>query len=115
MNNLFITLPACIMFIPLLAFAVILFFGKQLNAIADRIAIVAMGTAFVLSMYLFSQVSPFGAHLQARPIINSFSWINLNGVDIQMGFLIDQLSAVMCCVVTGLASIVLGVFDVLHA
>ncbi|MEI6232716.1 MAG: NADH-quinone oxidoreductase subunit L [Planctomycetota bacterium] len=107
MNNMFIYLPAGILLVPLLAFAVILFFGKQLNAIADRISIAAMGTAFLLSMCLFSHTSPMGAHLQAKPIINSFSWINLNGVDLQMGFLIDQLSAFMCCVVTGLATIVL--------
>ena len=106
-NDMFIYLPASILFIPLLAFAVILFFGKQLNAIADRIAIAAMGTAFLCALCLFSHAAPLGAHLQAKPIVNSFSWMILSGINFQMGFLVDQLSSFMCCVVTGLATIVL--------
>ena len=107
MDEMFIYLPAGILFVPLLAFAVILFFGKWLDKIADRIAIAAMGFSFLLSLCLFSHAAPEGAHLQAEPINKAFSWINLNGVDLQMGFMIDQLSSFFCCVVTGLATIVL--------
>ncbi len=80
MGNLFITLPAGILFIPLLAFAAILFFGKWLDKIADRIAIAAMGFAFLMALCLFSHAgsSDYGAHLQAHPIINSFSWLKIS-------------------------------------
>src|SRR5947207_1719633 len=100
-------LPAGILFTPLLAFAVILFFGKWLDRIADKIAIAAMGFAFLLSLCLFSHAAERGASIQAHPITSSFTWIEVAGVQLRMGFLVDNLSSFMCCVVTGLATLVL--------
>ncbi|HLX63312.1 MAG TPA: NADH-quinone oxidoreductase subunit L [Planctomycetota bacterium] len=107
MGDIYIQLPTLILFTPLLGFAVILFFGKWLDKIADRISIAAMGFAFLCSVCLFIHVAPQGASLQGHPITRTFSWINIGGVDLQMGYLIDQLSAFFCCVVTGLATLVL--------
>ena len=107
-DPIYILLPAGILLIPLLAFAVILFFGKYMDRFTDRIAIVAMALAFVLSVALFScNVKDNGAGAQAHPVISSFSWINIGGVDLTMGFLVDNLSSFMCVVVTGLATLVL--------
>ena len=55
-----------ILFVPLLAFAVILFFGKWLDKICDRISLAAMGFSFLLSVYLFLSVAPLGALLLYR-------------------------------------------------
>src|SRR5436190_4809621 len=100
-------IPAGILFTPLLAFAVILFFGKWLDKVADKIAIGAMGIAFVLSAFLFAQASKQGPELQAHPLISAFTWIEVGSVKLPMGFLVDNLSSYMCCVVTGLATLVL--------
>src|ERR1043165_5209953 len=107
MDLVSVQLPAGILFVPLLGFVVILFFGKWLDKIADKIAIAAMGFSFLLSLCLFSHAAPQGPGLQAIPAVSHFSWIIINGVDLQMGFLVDQLSAFFCCVVTGLATLVL--------
>lgn len=108
LEDIYTMLPAGILLIPLAAFAIILFFGKYLDKVADRISIAAMFIAFTLSIALFASIAQErGALAQSDPIIRSFSWINLGGVDLQMGFLVDNLSAFMCMVVTGLATLVL--------
>lgn len=107
MDLISLYLPAGILFTPLLAFAVILFFGKWLDAVADKIAIAAMGFAFLLSACLFAHAAEAGTGLQAHPITRSFTWIEVAGVQLRMGFLVDNLSSFMCCVVTGLATLVL--------
>ena len=101
-------LPAGILFVPLIAFAIILFFGKYLDRFADKIAIIAMLLSFVFSIALFAcNVKDHGAHSQSHPVISSVSWMSLAGVDLQMGFLVDNLSSFMSIIVTGLASLVL--------
>ena len=107
-THLCAALASGILFIPLLGFAVILFFGKYLDKKADKIATMAMFIAFCLSVTLFTlSVSIKGVRASSDPIVYSFSWITLGSVDLQMGFLIDSLSSFMCMVVTGLASLVL--------
>ena len=101
-------LPAGILLVPLAAFALILFFGKYLDRFADKIAIIAMLLSFVFSVLLFvCNVTDHGTRSQGHPFISSISWINLAGVDLQMGFLVDNLSSFMSMVVTGLATLVL--------
>ena len=107
-DPLYSAIPAAILLIPLLAFVIILFFGKYLDQKADKIATMAMLISFCLSIALFSfSVQDKGVHAAAEPTVVSFSWITLGTFDLQMGFLVDSLSAFMCMVVTGLASLVL--------
>src|SRR6185436_7936208 len=92
-------LPAGILFTPLVAFAIILFFGKYIDKYCDKIAIMAMSVALVFSVALFScNVRDNGIYSPAHPMITSVSWLNLAGVDLQMGFLVDNLSSFMCIV-----------------
>jgi NADH-quinone oxidoreductase subunit L len=107
-DPIFWMLPAAILAIPLLTFAVILFFGKHMDRYCDKLSIIAMAVSFALSVALFSaNVQLGGEHSPAHPIVNSVSWLNLAGVDLRMGFLVDNLSSFMCMVVTGLATLVL--------
>ncbi|HYG75456.1 MAG TPA: NADH-quinone oxidoreductase subunit L [Planctomycetota bacterium] len=101
-------LPAGIMLVPLAAFAIILFFGKYIDKYCDKIAIIAMSVGFVLSLALvIFNAQDRGLQSQQQPIITTISWMNLAGVNLQMGFLVDNLSAFMSMVVTGLATLVL--------
>jgi NADH-quinone oxidoreductase subunit L len=101
-------LPAGILLLPLLAFVIILFFGRYMERYNDKVAIIAMFLAFGLSVALFAlNSSENGVNSQAKPIVTSFSWMNLAGVDLQMGFLVDNLSAFMSIIVTGLGTLVL--------
>ena len=107
-DPIYVMLPAGILLIPLVGFAIILFFGKYIDKYCDKISIIAMSIAMVLSVALFTYtVKDGGPHTQATPHITSFSWINIGGIDLQMGFLVDNLSSFMCLVVTGLATLVL--------
>ncbi|MCY3021680.1 MAG: proton-conducting transporter membrane subunit, partial [Planctomycetota bacterium] len=110
-------LPAGILFLPLLAFVIILFFGRYLERPAtqpgrlryvDAIAIIAMVLALALSVALFAcVVRDKGAQAQADPFVTSVSWIDIAGISLTLGFLVDNLSAFMCIVVTGLGTLVL--------
>ena len=178
-EQMYTLLASGILFIPLLGFAIILFFGKYIDALCDKISVIAMALALLCSVSLFAlhlgdssrpavtiaieleskiqrEKNPAvkaqlqaelgalrGAQNRARelrakaeastdstekqnliadaktlekssparsaahPIILSFSWMKLAGVDLQMGILIDTLSTFMCIVVTGLATLVL--------
>jgi NADH-quinone oxidoreductase subunit L len=108
MDNFYLLVPAGILLTPLLAFAIILFWGKWLDKLADKLAIIAMLVSFVLSTALFACcIADRGVTAPSNPIVTSFSWIKLGGIDLQMGFLVDNLSSFMCMVVTGLATLVL--------
>src|ERR1051325_9924860 len=108
MDNFYLIVPAGILLTPLLAFAIILFFGRWLDKLADKLAIMAMLVSFVLSAALFACcINDRGVTAPSNPIVTSFSWIKLGGIDLQMGFLVDNLSSFMCMIVTGLATLVL--------
>src|ERR1700755_896772 len=100
-------LPAGILLVPLVTFAIILFFGKYIDRFCDKIAIMGMVIAFFLSVTLLALVRHEHPDAAVHPVIKSMSWLNLAGIDLQMGFLVDNLSAFMSVVVTGLASLVL--------
>jgi NADH-quinone oxidoreductase subunit L len=100
-------LPTGILLVPLVAFAIVLFFGKYIDRFCDKIAIMAMVISFFMSVALLTVVTREHPNSATNPIIVSISWLKLAGVDLQMGYLVDSLSAFMSVVVTGLASIVL--------
>ena len=107
-DPIYTILPAAILGLPLLAFVVIMCFGKHLDKRADKIAILAMLVSFCLSVALYANViADRGSHAAADPIVVSFSWLTLGSMDLTMGFLIDGLSAFMSMIVTGLATLVL--------
>jgi len=107
-DSIYWLLPTGILLLPLLAFAVITFFGKYMPRLTDKIAILAMALSLALSVVLFACIAQDkGAAAQSAPVITSISWMNLAGVNLTVGFLVDNLSAFMCIVVTGLATLVL--------
>ncbi|MGD0092787.1 MAG: NADH-quinone oxidoreductase subunit L [Planctomycetota bacterium] len=107
-DSIYWLLPAGILILPLLAFVLILFFGKHMPQFTDKLAIIAMTLALALSVALFACIArDRGACAQSTPVVTSVSWMHLAGVNLTMGFLVDNLSAFMCIVVTGLATLVL--------
>jgi NADH-quinone oxidoreductase subunit L len=91
-------------FIPLLPFAGFLvagLFGKYLKEKAAWFPIAGVIGAFILSVIAFFDVLG-GAKLNA----NFYSWISVGTFSVNMGFQIDQLTAVMLLVVTTLSSLI---------
>ena len=90
--------------IPLLPFAGFLIaglFGKILKERAAYFPIAGVLGAFVLSVMAFFDVLD-GAKLNE----NFYTWISVGSFSVNVGFQIDQLTAVMLLVVTTLSSLI---------
>ena len=82
-----ITLPLLILFLPLVSFIILIFFGKRLPRQGDWIAVGSIVTTFLLAVYLFIQMI-----LEYDPGFShgaSFSWIDLDSFKIDLGILVD--------------------------
>ena len=85
-----------IVLLPLIAALVIGLFGKQLpRAMAHIFTISAVGSAFVLSAIVLSATLD-GYHAN----YNLYTWLQSGNLQFNVGFLIDNLSAMMMVVVT---------------
>jgi NADH-quinone oxidoreductase subunit L len=91
-----ISIPA----LPLLAFAVIIFFGAYLRERAAYVAIAASSIAFGLCVYMLTHV--LGGH----DIVIQRFWFTLGGIDGHLGFRVDPLGAVMLIVVSTVSLLV---------
>ncbi|MFQ3598365.1 MAG: NADH-quinone oxidoreductase subunit L, partial [Chloroherpetonaceae bacterium] len=91
-----------ILLLPLLSFAVQIFFGKKLPRNGDFVATAIIGGALGLSLYVaFSALGQENFQQEW-----SFTWANLGTMEIKLGILIDKITAVMLIVVTGISFLV---------
>ena len=88
--------------IPLLGFAAVLLATKPLRERAAFIAVTAAALSFVLSVLVFLQVASEPA-THVRPL---FTWIQAGPLEVSWTLLVDQLTAVMLLVVTGVGTLV---------
>ena len=95
--NLSLTQLVAVPLAPLAGAIVAGLFGKQIGrANAHRITILGVLISFVISaMTLYSVISD-GAHFSGTV----YEWMNAGGLKMEVGFLIDGLTAMMMCVVT---------------
>ncbi|MDG1224572.1 MAG: NADH-quinone oxidoreductase subunit L, partial [Candidatus Marinimicrobia bacterium] len=101
-ENPMILFPLLILFLPLISFIIVIFFGKKLPRQGDWVAVGSIVTTFLLACYLFLQMllnyDPGFSHGA------SFSWINLGEFKIDLGILVDNLTIVMLLIVTLVSS-----------
>ena len=92
--------------LPLVAFGLILLTGRRGPGQGAYIAIVASALSFVLSMLVvtWTVLRVFGGEFE--PFARSVLWAVVGGVPIRMGFIVDQLTAVMLVVVSVVALLV---------
>ena len=92
--------------IPVLAFVLIIAFGRKLPGEGAYVAIAAMLTSLGMSAVLAAQWFMHCAHAEhVEPFSRSAQW--MPGLPINMGYSIDALSCVMLIVVTIVASMVM--------
>ena len=97
-----ITLPLLILFLPLVSFIILIFFGKKLPRQGDWVAVGSIVITFFLAVYLFIQMI-----LEYDPGFShgaSFSWIDLDAFKIDLGILVDNLTIIMLLIVTLVSS-----------
>ncbi|HTP05553.1 MAG TPA: NADH-quinone oxidoreductase subunit L, partial [Nitrospirota bacterium] len=92
---------ALIPILPFTGFLIAGLFGKYLKERAAYVAIAGVVGAFLLSLSTFFDVL-------GGTIINEnvYSWISIGTFNVNVGFQIDQLTAVMLLVVTTLSSLI---------
>ena len=110
-ENPMISFPLLILFLPLLSFLILIFFGKRLPRQGDWVAVGSIVFTFLLAVYLFVQML-----MNYNPDFSnsaSISWIDLGAFKIDLGILVDNLTIVMLLIVTLVSScthIYLGAF-----
>lgn len=97
-----ITFPLLILFLPLISFIILIFFGKKLPRQGDWVAVGSIVTTFILAVYLFVQMlTNYDANFSHGA---SLSWIDMGAFKIDLGILVDNLTIVMLLIVTLVSS-----------
>ena len=100
-----IQLSIVVLLLPLLSFVILIFFNRRLPRRGDFIGVGILGTAFGISAYIFWTVI-VQTYDPAFRIAWDFTWIDLGNVpgvgplQIKMGVVIDNLTAIMLAMVT---------------
>jgi len=92
--------------LPLVAFAIIIFFGKYLREKAAYVAIGASSISFVLAILLLSKVIAGAIAGHEIEITVRHLWFNLGGIEGKLGFRVDPLGGVMLMVVSTVSLLV---------
>ena len=101
-ENPMITFPLLILFLPLVSFIVLIFFGKKLPRQGDWVAVGSIVTTFILAVYLFGKMlTNYDANFSYGA---SLSWIDMGAFKIDLGILVDNLTIVMLLIVTLVSS-----------
>jgi NADH-quinone oxidoreductase subunit L len=94
MENLYLAIPLA----PLLGAVIAGLFGKQVGRIgAHTVTILGVAVSFVLSVIVLKHFVLDGAVPYNESV---YTWMVSDGVRFEIGFLIDNLTALMMCVVT---------------
>lgn len=92
-----------IILLPLLGFLINGLFGKNLpKIVVGSLATAMVFGSFAIAVYLFLN---FDSESQPQ-VFTAFEWFRVNGIQINFGFLIDQLSLMMVMIITGIGSLI---------
>lgn len=89
---------------PLVGFLINGFFGKKMGkGLSGVIASLSIAASLVLSALIFNE-------LQSIPgksvVVNLFSWINADTLNVPFSFLVDQLSSIFLLIITGIGLLI---------
>ncbi|AYZ10655.1 NADH-quinone oxidoreductase subunit L [Chryseobacterium arthrosphaerae] len=92
-----------IVLLPLLGFLINGLFGKNL----PKIVVGSLATAMVFGSFCIAVSLFMNFSSESQPVIvKAFEWFRVNGVQINFGFQIDQLSLMMVMIITGIGSLI---------
>ncbi len=92
--------------LPLLGFIINGVFGKKLgDSIVSYVGCTTVGMAFVMAVVVVHRL--IGLPVEERHMVQTlWSWIAVGGLHVDLSFMVDQLSAVMILVVTGVGFLI---------
>ena len=97
MDSMYINYSLYILFLPLAAFLVQIFFGKKLPRQGDWVSIGAISITLVLAVTMFiSMISKYDLKFSEEA---SFTWLDMGEFTIRLGFLVDNITIIMLLVV----------------
>lgn len=92
-----------IILLPLLGFLINGLFGKNL----PKIVVGSLATAMVFASFCIAVSIFLDFNSESQPVIlKAFEWFRVNGIQINFGFQIDQLSLMMVMIITGIGSLI---------
>ena len=92
-----------IILLPLVGFLINGLFGKNLpKIVVGSIATLMVFGSFLIGAYLFANFDAQGEPV----IVRAFEWFRVNGMQINFGFQIDQLSLLMILIITGIGTLI---------
>jgi len=84
------------LFLPLISFIILIFFGKKINKKSHFVALPLIGLTLLNSFsFLVQTFFTHSLHLQ-----NSIEWFNTGSFAVSLGYIIDNVSIIMLCVVS---------------
>ncbi|HEX7863196.1 MAG TPA: NADH-quinone oxidoreductase subunit L [Verrucomicrobiae bacterium] len=89
-------LSAWILFLPLIAAAVITLFTRRSPSVSAYISIAAIAISFLLTLGLFFRLGN-----ETALTVPAIKWLSVGNLNVEIGFLVDRLSVLMLLVVTG--------------
>ncbi|MCO1601102.1 proton-conducting transporter transmembrane domain-containing protein, partial [Desulfosporosinus nitroreducens] len=92
--------------LPFLSFLIIAFVTKRSKRLSSTVSILAILTSLSLAIAIGLGVIQAGAEIVEHPAIVNVNWLNIVGLKINFGTIVDPLSAMMLFVVTLVASMV---------
>lgn len=92
-----------IILLPLFGFFINGLFGKKLpKMVVGSIATLVVFASFCIAVSLFLKTNADSAPV----IVKAFEWFTVNGIQVNFGFQIDQLSLMMVMIITGIGSLI---------
>jgi NADH-quinone oxidoreductase subunit L len=93
--------------LPLAGFLLILLFGRRLgDPKAGYLATLMVGASFAVSVGVFLDLMSLSAEERAHQVHTLFSWVAVGGLHVDLAFLADPLSLIMCLFVTGIGTLI---------
>jgi NADH-quinone oxidoreductase subunit L len=93
-------------FLPFLSFLIIAFVTKRSKRLSSTISILAILTSLGLAIAIGIGVIQSGLEIVEHPATSIVNWLNIAGLKVDFGTVIDPISAMMLFVVTLVASMV---------
>jgi len=97
MDNIFINYSIIILFLPLVAFVIQIFFGKHIYRQGDWVSISAISITLILSISMFVvMILDYDPNFKQEI---SFTWLDMGSFSISLGLLVDNITVIMLLVV----------------
>ena len=97
MYNIFINYSLFILFLPLAAFLIQIFYGRRLPRQGDWVSISAIGITLVLSIAMFvAMLLDYDPNFRQEA---GFTWLDMGSFSIELGFLVDNITVIMLLIV----------------